>query len=150
MVVDGSISYIDDNPPEGNSDAASGNPEGGTTMSSYSVKIALANLDKVKNGYHMQATIDLGDLGAIELPKSDSKEGEQAYVLVNDFGTIIRRDVQVGQENGDKMAIESGLESADRVVISSKPVKVGDIVESDALIASDESATNESMTDASK
>ena len=48
VVVDGSISYIDDNPPEGNSDAASGNPEGGTTMSSYSVKIALANLDKVK------------------------------------------------------------------------------------------------------
>lgn len=49
------------------------------------------------------------------------------------------------------MAIESGLESADRVVISSKkPVKVGDIVESDAAIASDESATNESMTDASK
>ena len=119
-------------------------------MSSYSVKIALANLDKVKNGYHMQATIDLGDLGAIELPKSNSKEGEQAYVLVNDFGTIIRRDVQVGQENGDKMAIESGLESADRVVISSKTSKVGDIVESDAAIASDESATNESMTDASK
>ena len=82
--------------------------------------------------------------------KAIQKEGEQAYVLVNDFGTIIRRDVQVGQENGDKMAIESGLESADRVVISSKPVKVGDIVESDAAIASDESATNESMTDASK
>ncbi|MGM0333175.1 efflux transporter [Enterococcus sp. AZ050] len=100
----------------------------------------------------MQATIDLGDLGAIELPKKAiQKEGEQAYVLVNDFGTIIRRDVQVGQENGDKMAIESGLESADRVVISSKkPVKVGDIVESDAAIASDESATNESLTDASK
>uniref|UniRef100_UPI003F768551 hypothetical protein n=1 Tax=Staphylococcus aureus TaxID=1280 RepID=UPI003F768551 len=95
---------------------------------------------------------DLGALGAIELPKEAiQKEGEQAYVLVNDFGTIIRRDVQVGQENGDKMAIESGLESADRVVISSKkPVKVGDIVESDAAIASDESATNESMTDASK
>lgn len=70
---------------------------------------------------------------------------------MNDFGTIIRRDVQVGQENCDKMAIESGLESADRVVISSKkPVIVGDIVESDAAIASDESATNESMTDASK
>ena len=70
---------------------------------------------------------------------------------MNDFATIIRRDVQVGQENGDKMAIESGLESADRVVISSKkPVKVGDIVESDAAIASDESATNESLTDASK
>ena len=47
--------------------------------------------------------IDLGDLGAIELPKKAiQKEGEQAYVLVNDFGTIIRRDVQVGQENGDK------------------------------------------------
>lgn len=28
VVVDGSISYIDDNPPEGNSDAASGNPGG--------------------------------------------------------------------------------------------------------------------------
>jgi hypothetical protein len=36
----------------------------------------------------------------------------RAYVLVNDFGTIIRRDVQVGQENGDKMAIESGLEQS--------------------------------------
>ena len=50
----------------------------------------------------MQATIDLGDLGAIELPKSDSKEGEQAYVLVNDFGTIIRRDVQVGKKMATK------------------------------------------------
>ncbi|MGC2938617.1 efflux RND transporter periplasmic adaptor subunit, partial [Enterococcus faecalis] len=91
-------------------------------------------------------------LGAIELPKKAIQQvGVQAYVLVNDFGTIIRRVVQVGQVNGDKMAIESGLESADRVVITSKkPVNVGDIVESDAAIASDESATNVSLTDASK
>ncbi|MGC3161724.1 efflux RND transporter periplasmic adaptor subunit, partial [Enterococcus faecalis] len=78
--------------------------------SSYSVKIPLANLDKVKNGYQMQATIVLGDLGAIELTKKAiQKEGEQAYVLVNYIGTIIRREDQVGQENRDKMAIESGL-----------------------------------------
>ena len=74
VVVDGSISYIDDNPPEGNSDAASGNPEGGTTMSSYSVN-CVGQFRQSQNGYHMQATIDLGDLGAIELPKSNSKRG---------------------------------------------------------------------------
>ena len=28
-----------------------------------------------QNGYHMQATIDLGDLGAIELPKKRFKRG---------------------------------------------------------------------------
>lgn len=76
--------------------------------------------------------------------KAIQKEGEQAYVLVNDFGTIIRRDVQVGQENGDKMAIESGLESADRVVISSKTSKVGDIVESNRrLLLMNQQPTNQ-------
>ena len=108
MVVDGSISYIDDNPPEGNSDAASGNPEGGTTMSSYSVKIALANLDKVKNGYHMQATIDLGDLGRLSYRKSDSKEGEQAYVLVND----LEPSFVVMSKSGKKMATKWRLNLA--------------------------------------
>lgn len=53
MVVDGLIFYIDDNFFEGNSDVVSGNLEGGIMMFSYSVKIVLVNLDKVKNGYYM-------------------------------------------------------------------------------------------------
>ncbi|WP_430606479.1 HlyD family secretion protein [Enterococcus sp. AZ170] len=130
--VTGKISYIDDNPPEAKADQGE-NTSGEGTMSTYNVKLALDSLEGIKNGYHMQATINIGDNKPIEVPKKaiHEKDGKK-YVLVNDFGSVIRRDVQVGEEKEGSMVINSGLESADRIIVSSKKdVKEGDLIEED-------------------
>ena len=128
--VTGKISYINDNPPETKA-TQDENTSGAGTMSSYDVKLALDSLEGIKNGYHIQATIDLGGNESIEIPKKAVHEQEgKKYVLVNDFGSVIRRDVQVGEEKDETIIINSGLESADRVIVSSeKEVKEGDLVD---------------------
>ncbi|URZ87349.1 efflux RND transporter periplasmic adaptor subunit [Floricoccus penangensis] len=127
-VVTGKISYIDDNPPENKTEQ---NQYGNnSSLSSYDVKITLDTLEGIKNGYHIQATVDVGKKEAVQLPKEAVHDsGDKKYVLVNDFGNVVRRDVQVGEEKDGKVTIKSGLESADRVIVSSeKPVKEGDII----------------------
>ncbi|MTD38094.1 HlyD family efflux transporter periplasmic adaptor subunit [Erwinia sp. CPCC 100877] len=129
--VKGKISYIDDNPPEAQANdtdsAASGTD---AAMSNYNVKLSLDSLEGIKNGYHIQATINIGESKPIEVPKKAiHDEDGKKYVLVNDFGSVIRRDVQVSEEKGDNVTINSGLESADRIIVSSKKeVKEGDLV----------------------
>ncbi|MGM0217588.1 efflux RND transporter periplasmic adaptor subunit [Enterococcus sp. AZ126] len=139
--VTGKISYIDDNPPEAKENQSDSNNTDGS-MSTYNVKLSLDRLEGIKNGYHMQATINLGDNKPIEVPKKaiHDQDGKK-YVLVNDFGSVIRRDVQIGEEKDGNTIINSGLESADRIIVSSKkPVKEGDLVgddntESDEVVA---------------
>lgn len=125
----GKISYIDDNPPEADTNV-NNTGDNSTTMSSYSVKLSLDSLDGIKNGYHMQATINLEENKVIEIPKKaiHEKEGKK-YVLVNDFGSVIRRDVQVGEEKDDLCVINFGLESADRIIVSSREeLNEGDLI----------------------
>ena len=127
-VVTGKISYIDDNPPENKTEQ--NQYANNSSLSSYDVKITLDTLEGIKNGYHIQATVDVGKKEAVQLPKEAvHTSGDKKYVLVNDFGNVVRRDVQVGEEKDGKVTIKSGLESADRVIVSSeKPVKEGDII----------------------
>ena len=129
--VTGKISYIDDNPPEAQGNQAqSENANAEASMSTYDVKLALDSLEGIKNGYHMQATINIGENKPIEVPKKaiHDQDGKK-YVLVNDFGSVIRRDIQVGEEKGENMVVHSGLESADRIIVSSKKqVKEGDLI----------------------
>ncbi|MGX7148345.1 efflux RND transporter periplasmic adaptor subunit [Enterococcus ureasiticus] len=128
--VKGKISYIDDNPPEAKANQSDSNNADGS-MSTYNVKLSLDSLEGIKNGYHMQATINLGDNKPIEVPKKAiyDQEGKK-YVLVNDFGSVIRRDIQVGEEKGENTVVNFGLESADRIIVSSKKkIKEGDLIE---------------------
>lgn len=99
-------------------------------MSSYLVKLSLDSLEGIKNGYHVQATINLGD-ELIKIPTAAiRKDGAVNYVLVNDFGSVIRRELVLGEEDGKETTIQSGLESADKVIVSSKKeIKEGDILE---------------------
>lgn len=130
--VTGKITYIDDNPPEAQTNQNTGGEAvPTTTMSSYNVKLSLDSLNGVKNGYHIQATINLGDNKPIEIPTSAIKDQDgKKYVLVNDFGSVIRRDIQIGEAVGDKTIVQFGLESADRIIVSSKKeVKEGDLIE---------------------
>lgn len=128
--ITGKISYIDDNPPES---AANQNNSGesSASMSNYSVKLSLDSLEGIKNGYHMQATINLKESEPIEIPKKAINEkDEKKYVLVNDFGSVIRREVRIGEEKEETCTITFGLESGDRIIVSSKKeVNEGDLIE---------------------
>lgn len=131
--VTGKISFIDDNPPDvASNNDASADASGGAAagMSSYLVKLSLDSLEGIKNGYHVQATINLGD-ELIKIPTAAiRKDGAVNYVLVNDFGSVIRRELVLGEEDGKETTIQSGLESADKVIVSSKKeIKEGDILE---------------------
>ena len=57
--LSGHIQYIDANPPEQNSEA-SGDGGQATNLSSYKVKLSIDEPEKVKNGYHIQAAINVG------------------------------------------------------------------------------------------
>lgn len=140
--VSGKINYIDNNPPEKTGAEGATDTTGSEAgMSSYLVKLALDSFEGVKNGYHVQATINLSN-DLIEIPtKAINTDGETRYVLVNDFGSVIRREIQVGEEKGKNTVVTSGLESADKVIVSSKKkVKEGDLLEGDQSDKAD--ATN--------
>lgn len=129
--VSGHISYIDSNPPEATSTSSGTETGQGAALSNYKVKLAIDEPEKVKNGFHVQAAVTVGEEKPITIPqKAVRTEGGTHYVLVNDFGSVIRRTPVLGGTEGDKITVVSGLEAGDRIIVSSKePVKEGDILQ---------------------
>ncbi|MDN6218388.1 MAG: efflux RND transporter periplasmic adaptor subunit, partial [Enterococcus sp.] len=86
---------------------------------------------KVKNGYHIQAAINVGEETPIFIPTAAiHQEGDTSYVLVNDFGSVIRKTIVLAEEDGETTHIVSGLEAGDRIIVSSKTeVKEGDVID---------------------
>ena len=124
--VTGKVSFIDINPAEDSEQMGYGEQ---SSMSSYPVKLSLDTLEGIRNGYHVQAVINIGkDL--IKIPtEAIHKEDDQVYVLVNDFGTVVRRVIQIGAEEGEDTIVTSGLEAEDQIIISSEqPVEEGQIL----------------------
>lgn len=128
--LSGHIQYIDANPPEQNSEA-SGDGGQATNLSSYKVKLSIDEPEKVKNGYHIQAAINVGEETPIFIPTAAiHQEGETSYVLVNDFGSVIRKAIVLAEEEGETTHIVSGIEAGDRIIVSSKTeVKEGDVID---------------------
>lgn len=124
-VVTGKVMFIDINPSQ-DAEQNYGEP---SVMSSYPVKLSLDTLDGIRNGYHVQAVINMGE-ASISIPTSAiHQDGEQYYVLVNDFGTVVRRIIQVGTEEGDETMVSSGLEAEDQIIVSSLiPVEEGQLL----------------------
>ncbi|MDH6365747.1 HlyD family secretion protein [Enterococcus sp. PF1-24] len=122
--VNGRIVHIDETPQ------VSSEIEN-TSMSTYTVKIALDSLEGIKNGYHVQGTINLSENAIVEVPsQAIHEENGSHYVLVNDFGSVIRRVVQTGEIVGLNTQVLFGLESADQIIVSSKnPVAEGDLID---------------------
>lgn len=131
QTVTGKVSFIDENPEgEGGDDFGYGmGGEDAGTMSKYPIKLSLDSLDGIRNGYHVQAVINLGDL-VIKIPtQAIYEEDGQYYVLVNDFGTVVRRVIQIGAEEAETTIVTSGLETEDQIIVSSKvPVTEGQIL----------------------
>ncbi|MDR0854083.1 MAG: efflux RND transporter periplasmic adaptor subunit [Clostridiales Family XIII bacterium] len=130
--VTGEITYIADQ-PEGASEGEEGNSES-SGMAKFTVKISLDSKDGIKNGFHVQAAINLtNDL--ITIPaKSVIKDGDKNYVLVDDFGSILKKEIVLDAESEgakkldkDTVAVKTGLEAEDLVIVSSdKDLKDGD------------------------
>ena len=127
--VTGKVNFIDLNPSDGNDGGETYYSEESSAMSSYPVKLSLDSLEGIRNGYHVQAVINIGKT-AITIPTEAIKqEGDQVYVLVNDFGTVVRRVVQIGEEEGNSTVVTSGLEAEDQIIVSSKePVEEGQVL----------------------
>lgn len=134
--VTGKVDFIDLNPLEEASEGGIGGDS--STMSSYPVKVSLDSLEGIRNGYHVQAVINIGKSEVTIPTKSINKEKDQVYVLVNDFGTIVRRVIQTGKEQGEKTVVTSGLEAEDQIILSSKkPVKEGQVLTTSPEIESE-------------
>lgn len=121
----GKVSFVDTTPTNENSDPY----EGTSTMSSYPVKLSFNSLERIVNGYHVQATINMEENQVVIPKESIHTEGEIQYVLVNDFGSVVRRVIQTGEETDEGIAVTSGLEAEDEIIVSSQvEVNEGDLL----------------------
>lgn len=160
--VSGAITYISETPGQG-SGGGEGGAGGSSNLSDYTVKLSIESKENLKNGFHVQAAINLSDK-PIKIPsKAVQYEGEQAYVLVDDFGTVLRKNITIketaetektdSKEDGEKakadkkeeaskekeVEVTQGLEAMDRVIVSSKtPLKDGDIIGGEAPVVEEE------------
>ena len=132
----GEIIHISNSPTTAQAQpgAAAGGPAGGSgALSTYTVKLSLKDAKKVRKGFHVQASIKLDDK-KIQIPEeaihTDDKD-KKKYVLVDDFGTVLRKDIEVADKGADKgkVIINSGLEGLDKIIIKSdKELKSGELI----------------------
>ena len=126
----GKVSFVDTTPTNENAD-----PYGGvSTMSSYPVKLSFDSLEKIVNGYHVQATINMEENQVVIPKESIHKEGDIQFVLVNDFGSVARRVIQTGEEMDEGIVVTSGLEAEDEIIVSSQiEINEGDLLNPDMM-----------------
>ncbi|MER1955692.1 MAG: efflux RND transporter periplasmic adaptor subunit [Desemzia incerta] len=118
--VTGKVDFIDLNPTEDTGDGMGSYGGQETTMSNYPVKLSLDSLEGIRNGYHVQAIVSSGE-STVNVPTiAIHQEDDQAYVLVNDFGTVVRRVIQLGEAEGENTIVTSGLEAEDQIIVSSE------------------------------
>lgn len=125
----GKISYISEIPATASTEPGAG---GGSSLSSYTVKLALDDAKKLKNGFHVQASIDLDKQKTMVPKNAIHYDNKQAYVLVDDFGTVLKKDISLNKDNDitDKeVEVTDGLESMDKIIVKSdKKLKDGDML----------------------
>lgn len=122
----GKVSFVDTTPASEGSDPNNQ----ASSMSSYPVKLSFDSLDRIVNGYHVQATINLEENQVVIPKEAIHTEGEVTYVLVNDFGTVTRRVIQASEETADGVSVTSGLEAEDEIIVSSEvEIQEGDLLD---------------------
>lgn len=138
-VYKGEIIYIANSPSATSAaGATTGAQTGGTSsgngaLSTYTVKLSLKDAKKVRKGFHVQASIKLEDK-KIEIPEKaihTDKKDNKKYVLVDDFGTVLRKDIEIDTKDAKKgnVVVKSGLEGLDKVIVKSeKELKSGELI----------------------
>lgn len=125
QIYKGEITYISNSPTTSKS------------LSTYTVKLTLKDAAAIREGFHVQASIKLDDK-KITVPEDaihiDEKENKK-YVFVDDFGTILRKDIEVADTGAEKgmVIVESGLEGLDKIIVKSeKELVSGELIEEDS------------------
>ncbi|MDR0887015.1 MAG: biotin/lipoyl-binding protein [Clostridiales Family XIII bacterium] len=130
--VTGAITYVAKE-PDAATPSEGGMPDSGG-MAKFLVKISLDNKDGIRNGFHVQAAINLSN-DIITIPaESVINEDGKTYVFIDDFGMLLKKEISLDTESdaakaleADTVAVKSGLEAEDLVIVSSKQeLKDGD------------------------
>ncbi|MGO2083670.1 efflux RND transporter periplasmic adaptor subunit [Vagococcus sp.] len=130
----GEITYISNTPTSKAQSTEAGASMGGgsSSLSNYIVKMTLKDAKDIRDGFHVQASVKLEDK-KIQLPKKALKNDKTGdYVLVDDFGSVVRKDIKITTEGAkkDHVVVISGLDALDKVIISSEvDYKNGDIID---------------------
>lgn len=138
-VYKGEIIHISNTPTSAQASSAGagaqmgGQSSGSSALSTYTVKLSLKDTKNVRKGFHVQASVKLEDK-KLEVPEeavhTDKKENKK-YVLVDDFGTVLRKDIEVDSKGAKKgmVVVNSGLEGLDKVIVKSeKELKSGELI----------------------
>lgn len=131
--IKGKITYISEVPNAASAD--NGGNGVGSSLSNYTVKLSLETTEGIKNGFHVQAAVNL-DNKKMMIPKDAIQyDKEQAFVLVDDFGTVLKKNITVvtpKEATGGDVEVTSGLEAMDRIIVSSsKKLKDGDVLQAE-------------------
>lgn len=138
-VYKGEIIYIANSPSTAAAAGAGANAQGGGAssgngaLSTYTVKLSLKDAKSVRKGFHVQASIKLEDK-KIEIPEKavhTDKKDNKKYVFVDDFGTVLRKDIEIDTKGAKKgnVVVKSGLEGLDKVIVKSeKELKSGELI----------------------
>ena len=137
-VYKGEIIYIANSPSTAAAGAGANAQGGGASsgngaLSTYTVKLSLKDAKSVRKGFHVQASIKLEDK-KIEIPEKavhTDKKDNKKYVFVDDFGTVLRKDIEIDTKGAKKgnVVVKSGLEGLDKVIVKSeKELKSGELI----------------------
>lgn len=111
----GKITSIGERP----STEQSGDMMGNQNMSYYDIKMSFndgQDLSKVKNGFHVQTTIEAGNQ-SIKLPKTAVKQEDgKSYVFKIIDGIIYKQEVQLGETTEEYAIIVEGVLEEDEVI----------------------------------
>lgn len=114
----GKVSYIADLPLE-----SQGGKEDSVT---YPVTITVEDEVKLKPGFTMLVEIETSKEKVMSLPlTSILQEDDQDYVLVVKKGKAVKQDVKLGSVEKDNVAITSGLDKEDKVIVEATEELVG-------------------------
>lgn len=140
LTLIGMVKSIGDNPVESGISAASASMLGGSSggssegsnISSYKVDIQFKEKpdEKVKNGFHVQATKATMD-DTIKVPEAAVlSDGEGSYCLKVVDKKLVKQPVVVGEMKGKTVTITSGIKIGDSIVKNpNTKMKEGDTVE---------------------
>ena len=111
----GKVSYIGERP----SLSEGGDMVGNQSMSYYDIKISInegQDLSKVKNGFHVQTTIEITNKN-IKLPKTSLKQEDgKTYVFKIIDEIIYKQEVKLGETTDEYAVIEEGVLEEDKVI----------------------------------
>ena len=127
--VKGKISYVDNRPLS--QEISVGAVQGASQdISYYGVNIALDSQENLTNGFHVQATVNLGD-STVKIPKTCIiEEDGKEYVFKNTDKKAKKQLVETEKINEDEVIIKSGLSENDVIVKNpTSEMKEGDVLE---------------------